>query len=202
MNEKDFIIEDGKLIKYKGTAKNIVIPFGVTEIRFSAFHKEEPLSGNGLIESVIIPCSVTKIDDGTFYACHQLKNVTLPNNINTIGFEFFSFCSSLTEIVIPESVTEIRRFAFESCEALKRLEIKGDLEKAESLVFHNTENIKEIICSENTKKLLEETNNIPVGCKFTIHPLSERCVDDLEFITETPNISSSLYKSENYDEVL
>lgn len=36
-NNKDFIIEEGTLKKYKGNRENVVIPEGITDIQEAAF---------------------------------------------------------------------------------------------------------------------------------------------------------------------
>ena len=40
-NSKDFVIKDGVLTKYKGAGGDVVIPEGVTEIGWRAFHSCE-----------------------------------------------------------------------------------------------------------------------------------------------------------------
>lgn len=59
MHNSDFIIEDGKLIKYTGNSKNVIIPGEVTVIGENAFsHKD--------IKSVTM-ASVVKIERKAFF---------------------------------------------------------------------------------------------------------------------------------------
>ena len=57
---------------------------------------------------------VTKISDGAFSRCSNLKSIILPSSIEYIGEHAFFGCSSLKEIVIPKSVTHISEVAFSS----------------------------------------------------------------------------------------
>ena len=63
----DFIIENGVLIKYKGSEEAVVIPDGVTEI-----------------------------GDRAFACCMNLQYVTLPESVTYIGEDAFSECENLT----------------------------------------------------------------------------------------------------------
>ena len=57
----------------------------------------------GTASSFVIPDSVTKIADKTFYNCSSLTSVTIPNNVTSIGSDAFFGCSSLTSITVDEN---------------------------------------------------------------------------------------------------
>ena len=59
--------------------------------------------------SVVIPETITKIDDVLFGSCSNLTNVVLPKTLTFIDDRVFEFCSKLTTISIPNGVTEIRK---------------------------------------------------------------------------------------------
>lgn len=100
-DENGFVIEDGELTGYQGTAAEIVIPDSVTSIGRSAF---EDCSG---LTSVTIPNSVTGIGYRAFRGCSGLTSVTIPDSVKSIdGFAFFD-CSGLTSVVIPDGVKRI-----------------------------------------------------------------------------------------------
>ena len=79
--------------------------YNVTSIAAMAF------SSNTAITSVIIPESVTIINDGAFMYCNMLTSVTIPSLVTTIGPNAFNY-SGLTSITIPASVTTIGASAF------------------------------------------------------------------------------------------
>lgn len=88
-----FEIEKSKLIKYNGGEKNVVIPFGITSIGESAFANSE-------IESVLIPNSVTTIEDCAFWGCESLKFVEIPDSVTEIGDSIFVCCKNLQKAKI------------------------------------------------------------------------------------------------------
>jgi hypothetical protein len=65
------------------------------------------------LTSVIIPDTVTNIEDGAFENCTSLTKVTIPNGVTNIGVEAFGGCTSLTSVIIPESITSIGGGAFD-----------------------------------------------------------------------------------------
>ena len=93
--------------------KNSVIPSdgSVTSINSSAFY------GSSGLTSIIIPASVTRIDDFAFEDCSSLQTVTFEGDseLTSIGNAAFRNCSSLTSITIPSRVTEIDSYAFYRC---------------------------------------------------------------------------------------
>ena len=56
--------------------------------------------------------------DRAFYGCSSLESIILPNSITTIEDDAFCGCSSLTSITIPSSVTLIESNAFQNCSSL------------------------------------------------------------------------------------
>ncbi len=78
----------------------------VTEIGRDAFKYYD------LITSVIIPDSVTKIEEYAFCACTELTSVTIPDSVTYIAKNAFYYCLSLENIEIPDSVTNIGEWAF------------------------------------------------------------------------------------------
>ena len=111
-DENGFVIEDGVLTKYTGTAEKVVIPDGVTMIGYYAF------AACSDITEIIIPDSVTNITQWAFCGCSGLTELVIPNSVTSIGKGTFEFCSNLTKIVIPSSVTSIGSFAFSGCNRL------------------------------------------------------------------------------------
>jgi len=60
----------------------------------------------------IIPNGVTSIDNGAFYFCTSLTNLTIPNSVNSIGDYAFSFCANLTSVTFQGTITSISSSAF------------------------------------------------------------------------------------------
>ena len=87
----------------------LVIPESVTNINNDAF------SGCSGLTSVTIPEGVTSIGNHAFYGCFGLTSVTIPNSVTSIGEYAFLSCSGLASVIIPNSVTSIGEYAFSGC---------------------------------------------------------------------------------------
>ena len=83
------------------------------------------------LTSIIIPESVTNIENSAFYGCSSLQTVTFECNsqLTSIGQYAFEDCSSLTSITIPESVTSIGSSAFKYCSKLHTVFYGGTVEQ-------------------------------------------------------------------------
>jgi len=77
------------------------------------------------IKKIVIPNSVTRIKQSTFYGCDCLDSVTIGNNVTSIENWAFSYCIRLESIIIPNNVTNIWYFTFWNCNNLKSLIFKG-----------------------------------------------------------------------------
>ncbi len=75
--------------------------------------------------NIIIPESVTYIEEYAFYGCRILKTVSYGNNSNlkSIGTGAFKNCYSLTDATIPNSVIKIGSSAFSFCTDLKNITV-------------------------------------------------------------------------------
>ena len=73
--------------------------------------------------------SIFNIDkEGSFYSCHSLKKVTLPEGLTDIGDYAFYGCRNLREIDIPETVARIGRRAFAMCGSLNKLTVPAAID--------------------------------------------------------------------------
>jgi len=151
VKKKDFVIdEDGVLLEYNGTDKEVIIPDGVKEIGEYAFYE------NDTITSVIIPSTVSLVVDSAFYNCDaieeiifkngatseltfkktggisgvftdcaKLKKVVLPERLSVLPESTFLLCPNLNAVYIPASVTDIAEDVFVSCDKRVIYGVKG-----------------------------------------------------------------------------
>ncbi len=99
------------LLAVPGAATRLEIPRGVSVIALRA------ASGCETLAEVIIPDSVTRIEEGSFWGNRALRTIQLPPSLTYIGIGAFRE-SSLEKLVIPGSVTEIEKGAFANCSKL------------------------------------------------------------------------------------
>lgn len=103
----EFEIVDGVLKKYRGTAKDIIIPEDVVRIDSNAFWKNE------IIESVRIHGNTDSIGDKAFYWCKNLHSVTIEEGVKKIGAQAFCMCGALYDLSIPNSIATVGVQAFQ-----------------------------------------------------------------------------------------
>ena len=108
------------------SCKNTIIPDSVTEIGEGVFF-ESVFDDDGLLTSINIPNSVTKIGDFAFSGCTLLASINIPDSVTVIGEGAFYNCRSLTSINIPDSVTVIGKSAFGGCTRLTSIKISDSV---------------------------------------------------------------------------
>lgn len=111
---------------------------------------ERMFTSRGL-QTILLPKSVTSIDDRAFSSCHSLNKVVIyENSVKTIGMAAFEYCSSLADIVLPEGVTTIARSAFLKCTGLD-ITIPGRfLTKIENPIGSNCKDVRVTIAEGTT----------------------------------------------------
>jgi hypothetical protein len=88
--DPDFVVEDGVLKKYLGSAQNPQVPLIVTEIGPQAFE-----SCTSIVE-VAVPFGVKSIGVAAFVNCVNLETLIIPKSVTSIAYGAFTNCGKLT----------------------------------------------------------------------------------------------------------
>lgn len=128
----DFVVEDGVLVRYTGSAAEVTVPDGVYAVGDGAFE------GNKSVKKVVLPATVYSIGNRAFYNCASLTQVT-GKGVASVGVfafngtpyfdqstaEFFTLGSCLlwyngsaSRVTLPAGITSVAPFAFLRYEGL------------------------------------------------------------------------------------
>ena len=117
---QEFDIQDGILKQYYGKGGDVVVPEGVTQIKWTVFCQHPELI------SITLPEGITLLESCTFKNCTNLKSVSLPHSLTKIGWGAFNNCTALKSIHLPENVIHIDDEAFVGCVNLKKIIFSGE----------------------------------------------------------------------------
>ena len=104
--------------------ESIELPNGLQEIAWYAFQDCEKLKELKLpetltdlgaqaikgtsIEEIILPPSITKLNENQFKSCNSLKRIEVQGNVTTLPQDAFVPCSGLESLFLPKSVNNIK----------------------------------------------------------------------------------------------
>lgn len=128
---------------------------------------------------VIIPDSVTLIDDGAFRHINP-EEIVYGNGIKRIDTEA-NGCDNLKRVKIPDSVVGIMEYAFAGCHRLENVTIGANVEYIGQNAFLGCNNLVELSVSNKNKvyhsknNCLIETNDrkLLFGCTNSVIPADE-----------------------------
>ena len=100
----------------------------------------------------VIPSSITKIEDYTFYNCPSITSVALPNTITSIGESAFENCTSIAAITIPNKVTRIGARAFSKC-PMTDIIIPNNVTNIGGSAFSNCDKLSSLILGESVDSI-------------------------------------------------
>lgn len=113
----NFQIDQGKLVKYTGTAATVSIPDSVEVIGAEAF------AGNTSLTALNVGKNVTTIEYGAFKDCTYLSKVTLSDKVVEIRNAVFSGNTSLKSITLPKKLKELGSGVFAGCSNLYTIKV-------------------------------------------------------------------------------
>lgn len=97
-----------------------------------------------LVTSIVIPNSITRINDYTFSRFNLITDVTIPDSVTSIGECAFAWCNSLTSVTISNSVTSIESHSFASCHALTNIVIPNSVTSIGQMAFYNCTSLSNV----------------------------------------------------------
>ena len=154
------------------------------------------------ISSVVIPPSIDKIREGTFYGCTQLASVSIPNSISSIGAWAFADCKSLKNISIPGSVNKIGVRCFSGCSSLIALSLPNSINALAPNTFDGCTSLTSLTIPEGVQTLTSEVFNGCIGLRTIILPSSLNGIGNSNFkgCTSLEKVISKMESPCNYYE--
>ena len=129
---------------YKAKIKTLRFADGFSEVLNSVAY------GIKTLETVILPRSISKIEDNAFSNCENLKNITIPENVSEIGAQAF-MASGIRELIIPNSVTKIGASAFSFCSKLEEVVISSNVQTIDEGAFGFDEQLKKVVFTDGDR---------------------------------------------------
>lgn len=104
-------------------------------IQKNAFYRCQSLT------SLILPESVTEIEDRAFYRCKSMDQIYLPEGLKVIGEEAFYFCG-IQDLQLPDSLEVLDQSAFFKCTHLEYVRLPQNVRYIGKWVFHGCNRLK------------------------------------------------------------
>lgn len=127
--------------------ESIVIPDSVTEIKASAFSSLKTLT------SVKFSKNITKLPRNVFNNCISLETIVIPDNVTMIDERAFASCKSLKNVTIPDSVTTIEGGIFDRCTNLEEIVLPNGITEVPWSAFFGCTNLKEVIIPDTVTRI-------------------------------------------------
>ena len=109
------------------------------------------------VTEVIIPNSVTRIEENAFAFATDLTDVTLPLELAEIPDHCFTG-TSIVNIVIPEGVKDMGEGAFQDCVMLHTVMLPSSLKFIDDYAFDGCHNLYEIYCAATEAPITLDEN--------------------------------------------
>lgn len=97
------------------------------------------------LQSVTIPSGVKIIKSGAFQSCPKLNSVFMPNSVIDMGESVFYGCTNLTTITLPEKIKSIPDGFFYGCTNLHSILLPSTITDIGDNSFGSCSNLQEII---------------------------------------------------------
>ena len=140
--------------------KDLIVPNSVTSINNYAF------SGCSGLTSITLPNGVTSIGSYAFYNCSGLTSITLPNGVTSILGGAFAGCNGLTSITIPNGVISIENETFSGCSGLTSITIPNSVTSINNYAFSGCNSLTSITIPNSVTSISGSAFNNCSGLVF------------------------------------
>jgi hypothetical protein len=130
-----------------------VVSLTANDLRGATALKQYALSYCQSLQSVEIPNTVIKMEQGVFSQDRALISVTFEagSQLTTIGSDVFRWCSKLELAEIPDKVTLIETYAFYGCTELKKIRIPASVTRIRQQAFYGCSSVEELTFAEGSQ---------------------------------------------------
>ena len=160
---------------FKTSAKHVIIPETITSIDEFAFYECSEVT------SIFVPDTVTSISDWAFYSCFQLKSINIPEGVTSIGNYAFTNCLSLENVTLPNSLTKIGDSAFCVGRSLTSITIPDNVTYIGSKAFDGCENLMSVNIPNGITRIYNSTFSRCKNLTSIIIPESVTHIGDRAF---------------------
>ncbi len=155
---------EASLIKYYGNKLDLIVPSSINGYIITNIGKKAFYFGN--FNKIILPDTITNIEEYAFHHCEKLIYVELPNNLATIKQGLFADCISIKTINLPDSVKTIESGAFVFCNSLVDIKLSNNITSIGTSAFNSCKSLKEVTIPDSIDVISDYLFN---GCTSLIN---------------------------------
>ena len=119
--------------------ESIVLPDTLTDLNNYTFNNCTPL------KKLIVPDSITTFGTSLFQGCTKLMYVNTPTNLSEIAYRCFRDCYALESFALPETLASVEEEVFKSCFCLTKMAIPESVTIIKSSAFDNCRNLCDFV---------------------------------------------------------
>ena len=157
-------------VRYTGSLKNWCALSFYSAQQNPMYYAENLYIDGELLTDLVIPETVTTLDNYSFYGCESLQSVTLGENVIFIAEEAFACCNNITEATAPDfaikllpkenlktvtvtSGNTIEKDAFLNCVNLTSVWLPDSVTQIKEQAFKGCENLKDLTLPNNVTEI-------------------------------------------------
>lgn len=155
--------------------EKVILPSTLIKIEQGGFE------GCKMLDNIIIPENVSEIGTFAFRNCTSLQSISFGGSVSSIGSEAFINCTSLKSVIIPKSVEYLGVSAFEGCCSLNKVVMSCNLKEIEATTFKDCVELQEVTLGESVEIIGSSSFfHCPKLTTLTI-PLTVKTIDNYAF---------------------
>ena len=101
-----------------------------------------------------LPENLQNISWGMFQFS-SVERVVVPDSVTIVEDYAFAHCDSLTEVIFPDTLTEIGSYAFAECSAIETVQLPASLKRIATGLFRNS-SIRELVIPDGVTTIYEQ----------------------------------------------